>query len=167
MKKNQLLFIMLSLFFTSCKIIESNTSKTLDIYGAGVIQNPVLVDLDVKDVKITETSTSNVLTIEELKREAVSSAIKNNKVDVLVEPTFKVVTVGVENTVTVTGYPATYKNFRSIKAEDVPLLQVGISQKAKVANGDEMQKKEKGGGLIILYVIMSAAVGFGVALGGL
>ena len=165
MKKNQLLFIMLSLFFTSCKIIESNTSKTLDIYGAGVIQNPVLVDLDVKDVKITETSTSNVLTIEELKREAVSSAIKNNKVDVLVEPTFKVVTVGVENTVTVTGYPATYKNFRSIKAEDVPLLQVGISQKAKVANGDEMQKKEKGGGLIILYVIMSAAVGFVVALG--
>jgi hypothetical protein len=165
MKKNQLLFIMLSLFFTSCKIIESNTSKTLDIYGAGVIQNPVLVDLDVKEVKITETSTSNVLTIEELKREAVSSAIKNNKVDVLVEPTFKVVTVGVENTVTVTGYPATYKNFRSIKAEDVPLLQVGISQKAKVANGDEMQNQEKGAGLIILYVIISAALGFTVALG--
>jgi hypothetical protein len=165
MKKNQLLFIMLSLFFTSCKIIESNTSKTLDIYGAGVIQNPVLVDLDVKEVKITETSTSNVLTIEELKREAVSSAIKNNKVDVLVEPTFKVVTVGVENTVTVTGYPATYKNFRSIKAEDVPLLQVGISQKAKVANEDEMQNKEKGAGLIILYVIISAALGFTVALG--
>ena len=114
--------IIIIMLVASCSNTKSttNTSKTLPIYSSGVIQKPVIVELDVKQVKVTATVTGKMgSNIVSLKAEAVSAAIKTAGADVLVEPTYTVVTNRGSSTVTVSGFPATYKNFRDIKPEDV------------------------------------------------
>lgn len=121
---------------SSCSSLKSttNTAKTLPIYGAGVIQKPVIVELDVKQIKVTATVTGKPGSkLEILKAEAVSMAVKNAAADVLVEPSYTIVSSRGSSTVTVTGFPATYKNFRDIRIEDVPLIKAGILQTARVA----------------------------------
>ncbi len=116
------------------KKLTTNTAKTLNVYGAGVIQKPVIVELDVKQTKVTATVNGKLgSNIETLKSEAVSAAVKNAGADVLVEPTYTIVSGRGTSTVTVTGFPATYKNFRDIRIEDVPLIKAGILQTARVA----------------------------------
>jgi len=120
----------------SCSSMKSttNTAKTLGIYGSGVIQKPVIVELDIKQTKISATARGKIGSgIETLKAEAVSMAIKTAAADVLVEPTYTIVTDRTSSSVTVSGWPATYKNFRDIKPEDIPLIKAGILQTAKVA----------------------------------
>lgn len=136
--------ITITLCITSCKSLKSttNTAKTLNIYGSGVIQKPVIVELDVKQTKVTATATAKMgSAIEALKAEAVSIAIKNAGADVLVEPSYTVVSNSRTSTVTVTGFPATYKNFRDIKLEDVPLIKAGILQTAKIAEPTTVWQK--------------------------
>ena len=43
--------------------------------------------------------------------------------------------------ITITGFPATYKNFRPIEKADIELLNVGIVQKAKVEEPKTVKKK--------------------------
>jgi hypothetical protein len=129
---------------TSCSNLKSttNTSKTLSIYGSGVIQKPVIVDLDVKQAKVNSTVTGKEgSNIEALKAQAVSVAVKNAQADVLVEPVYTIVSSKGSFTVTVTGFPATYKNFRDITLEDVPLIRAGILQTAKIAEPTTVFKK--------------------------
>lgn len=128
--------LFLSILTSSCSSTKSttNTAKTLSIYGSGVIQKPVIVELDVKQVKVTATVNGKLgSNIDALKAEAVSVAIKNAGADVLVEPSYTIVSNRGTSTVTVNGFPATYKNFRDITAEDVPLVKAGILQTARVA----------------------------------
>ena len=130
---------------TSCSNMKSttNTSKTLNIYGSGVIQKPVIVELEVKQAKVTATVSGKLgSNIETLKAEAVSVAVKNAQADVLVEPTYTIVSKGGTSTVTVSGFPATYKNFRDITPEDVPLIKAGILQTAKVAEPTTIWNKK-------------------------
>lgn len=120
----------------------TNTSKTLNIYGSGVIQKPVIVDLDVKQTKVTASVKGKQGSkIEVLKAEAVSVAVKNAQADVLVEPTYTIVSNRGTSTVTVSGFPATYKNFREITLEDVPLIKAGILQTARVVEPTTIWKK--------------------------
>ena len=136
----------------------------MDIYGAGVIHKPVLVDMDVTEKKVTGVATlTENPALELVKQHAVADAIKKANCDVLIEPTYITETTGDRVTAFVTGFPATYKNFRSIKAEDVPLLQVGLTQVAKVQEpGAVIKKKKKKVGLIVVGAIVGA-----VAIGAL
>ncbi len=136
--------LVIAITLASCGITKSttNTSKTLNIYGSGVIQKPVIVELEVKQAKVTATVNGKLgSNIETLKAEAVSVAVKNAQADVLVEPTYTIVSKGGTSTVTVSGFPATYKNFRDITPEDVPLIRAGILQTAKVAEPTSIWKK--------------------------
>src|SRR5690606_11078271 len=138
----------IAIAFSSCKSLNSttNTAKTLNIYSSGVIQKPVIVEMDVKQTKVTATVTGKLgSNIQALKAEAVSSAIKAAQADVLVEPTYTIVTKGGTSNVTVNGFPATYKNFRDITPEDVPLIRAGILQTARVAEPTSVwtDKKQK------------------------
>lgn len=127
--------VILVISLGSCSSMKSTTktAKTLPIYGAGVIQKPVIVELDVQQTKVSATvNGQSGSSIENLKAEAVSMAIKNAAVDVLVEPSYTIISNSRTATVTVTGFPATYKNFRDITIEDVPLIKAGILQTARV-----------------------------------
>lgn len=163
MKIKLLLFISTLITLTSCSTTSRvNTSKTMDIYGAGVIHKPVIVDLDVKDTKVTGTATANM--DEDVKNLAVANALKESKADVLVEPKFEIEAKNGKRTATVIGYPATYKNFRPIKPEDAALLNTGIIQKANVYEPVQDKTKRKGrAGAAILTTL--GLIGLTITLG--
>lgn len=136
--------LIISITIASCSSMKSitNTAKTLSVYGSGVIQKPVIVNLDVKQAKVAATVNGKLgSNIEVLKAEAISVAVKNAGADVLVEPTYSIVSNKGTSTVTVSGFPATYKNFRDITIEDIPLIKAGILQTARVAEPTTILKK--------------------------
>ncbi len=157
MKKQFLFFtIAASAFLTSCSVSKKNISKAMDINGPSVIQKPTLVDLDVKETKVSgmATAKSNV-PMEIVKEVAVKDAIKKANADVLIEQKFETETSGRLNTVTVKGFPATYKNFRPITTEDVELLKVGATQKADICESHKVEQKKK------LGFVTGVLIGFG------
>ena len=143
--KNLILAFASMMMLSSCSVFtKSITVKQLDIYGSGVIQKPVIVDLDVRDAKVSGySSMAASSSIEQVKKFAVADALKNAKADVLVEPKFEIEKTTTKITASVTGYPANYKNFRSITIDDVPLLEVGIIQKAEVYEPVSSKKSKK------------------------
>ena len=118
--------IVIFAFMTSCimKKTETATTKTLDINGAGVIQKPTIVDLDVNGAKVSGRAVAKFgENIEEVKILLVAEVLRKANADVLVEPRYAFETVNNETTISVSGYPATYKNFRPIKEEDLKLIK--------------------------------------------
>ncbi len=110
----------------SCSVVRTSTSKRLDTYDTGIVQAPLLVDLDIKGERVRgSASGSTVAGIDTWKAAAVAAAAKDANADVLVEARFNISSsfgwFGT-TTVDVTGYPATYKNFRPLKADDLKLL---------------------------------------------
>lgn len=143
--KKALTILTIAISIASCNSskLTTNTSKTLNIYGSGVIQKPVIVDLDVRQTKVNGSATRREgSNIEAIKAEAVSIAVKNAQADVLVEPTYTIFTERGSTTVTVTGFPATYKNFRDITLEDVPLIKAGILQTARVVEPTTVHRRQ-------------------------
>ena len=140
-----------SAMLVSCVTVsKSTTSKTLDIQ-ASVIQKPTVADLDVKETKTTGTSSGKIATmaVETIQSEAVASALKTTNADILVEPRFETTVSGSTTTVTVSGFPATYKNFRPMKIDDIALVQSGVVRQVStfvppaIASSDDELKKQK------------------------
>ena len=137
--------IVIFAFITSCimKKTETATTKTLDINGAGVILKPTIVDLDVNGAKVSGRAVAKFgENIEDVKILLVAEVLRKANADVLVEPRYAFETVNNETTISVSGYPATYKNFRPIKEEDLKLINLGISQKAEVIEPSPSIKKQ-------------------------
>lgn len=106
----------------------TNTAKTLGIYGAGVIQTPVLTNLKVNPAKINvQYSASGAEGIDYHKSQAIAKAMIENNADVIIEPAYEIVTSGTNVSITVTGYAGTYENFRRLTGADTSLLvEAGI-----------------------------------------
>lgn len=156
MKHINLVIALSILFIASCTTQHAITTKTTDIYGAGVMQKPVLVDMDVKEEKVTATINARGKKVsDDIKNQVLAEAIKKSNADVLVEPRFETDIKGRKMTVTVTGFPATYKNFHTIKQDEVELLKLGKVK--EVETMDAIQTKSKGGKLVL-------AVGLGIVL---
>ena len=161
--QSSILFLLLS----SCAPTKSSskTTKTFDVAGGGIVQNPLIVDLEVKETKVNGTATGYSSSIKAVKQAAVANAISAAGADVLVEPRYSSETVNSQVTVIATGYPATYKNFRALEQEDLPLLEAGASQTANVQEYTEIKTKKKGlvgvviAGLGALLLILIIAAG--------
>lgn len=112
----------------SCGVAKINTAKTKDVNGPGVTHLPVLADLDVRSTKVSASANGllkpPMVTKESIKKEAIAEALAKVNGDVLIEPFYKIENVGKRYTVTVTGYPATYKNFRMMEEKDTTLFYV-------------------------------------------
>ena len=118
--------IVISAFMTSCiiKKTETATTKIIDINGAGVIQKPTIVDLDVNGAKVSGRAVAKFgENIEDVKTLLVAEVLRKANADVLVEPRYVIETINNESIITVSGYHATYKNFRPIKEEDIKLIK--------------------------------------------
>jgi len=147
--KGIVVIFIIGLSIGSCAVTKTNTTKSMDIYGPGVIQNPVIVDLEVNENKVTGTAIAkSSVSLSTVKQAAVTDALKKSNADVLVEPSFETITEKRRTTATVTGYPANYKNFRSVEEKDLPLLESGILQKADVHEPVLSKAKAKKGLLI-------------------
>jgi hypothetical protein len=113
------LLLALMFSFNSCRTIKNTTTKDTDVAGPTVIQKPVIADLDVKEKKVTGTfSGSSSFSMSYAKNMAIADALKASNADVLIEPRFETIKSWRNIEVTVTGYPATYKNFRPMEAAD-------------------------------------------------
>lgn len=140
MKKLLLLLLLLAIISISCTTTKhSSTTRVMDIYGPGVVQLPVVGELDVDINKVSETVTKSgtAVNAEQLKLTAVSRAVKNANADILIEPSFEVSAEGTTTTVIVTGFPATYSEFRSATPEDIPIMEAGQLPKASVLETQE------------------------------
>ena len=146
---------------TSCGVIKQNTVKSSDVNGPTVIQKPVVVDLDVKEQKVTGTySDKSSKSIGYVKQMALYDALQKSNADVIVEPRYVVTKTFRKIDVTVTGYPATYKNFRPMEVQDTLFISPNVSE-SKINGGFSIVKKGN--------VKKIAAIGGGSAavLGGL
>ncbi len=140
MKTQIFLFLSLIVVLSSCSSLKTNTAKSMDIYGAGVIQKPVIADLLVKETKITGFATGTG--VENVKSMAIANAINKANVDVLIEPMYEITTTSGKTTVTVTGFPGTYKNFRPMVEDDVKLLEMGYVKVVKTAEAPALKSKK-------------------------
>lgn len=150
--KNLLLLgIIVSAFLTSCSTqqdttyyyrYDESTARYINPEMRATFISPTIADLDISSNKITESVTyDNKLTlidiqnlaggqtsnnIEQLKSMTISKAVKKYNADVIVAPIFDIVTSKDYNTITVSisGYPATYKNFRKVTNEDAAVMRV-------------------------------------------
>ena len=168
MKSRSLLLLMFALLAASCSTKTITTTKKMDIYGAGVIQYPVVAELDVKVTKVTGTARSTSgQSLSVTRNNAVADALKNSNADVLIEPIFESETTQGVTRVTVTGFPGTYINFRHATKDDVDLLNLGILQKATVSEPESVEVSSKGtvgpgaivgalaGASLILYLLLT------------
>lgn len=146
----------------------TNTSKTLGIYGAGVIQKPVLTHLKVNPQKITSRyDGSSSEGIDYYKSQAIAKAMFENRADVIIEPAFEVISSSSRVSITVTGYAGHYENFRQLTGADTALLvDTGIINfNDGPGETPEPKTKKKGTGwLILLGLLAAGAAGAGSAL---
>ena len=156
-----LAFLSFLVLATSCApVLTTKTSKTLDIYGGGVMQKTVIADLDVKTTKVSGTAQGNSSQIEALKREATANAIKESNADILVEPQYNIQTKGSRATITVTGFPAFYVGFHQITKDEILLLEKGLLVKAETKETGLLSKNNKS----LNRFILPGALGLGLLL---
>lgn len=161
--KKILLTGILAFAMISCSTVQSGTSKTIDIVGAGVIHKPVIADLNVNQEKVSKTVTfSNMESIEISKNNVVRELLKEKNADVLVEPTYESTTKNGVTELTVYGWTATYKNFRQIEEKDIKFLEVKPTFIQKAETSQSAVETKKIGGLG--WIIGGAAVVIGAVL---
>jgi hypothetical protein len=164
MKKTALFLAVLTTVFSACSTTQSITqAKAMNITNAGVIQTPMMVDLDISPKKVSGTIVQSINEDQESgKSLAVAKALSTaDSSDVLVEPQFTIEKTSTQRTITVSGYPAKYNNFRKMESKDVPLVESALSKRVevyKVEGSSSAAKKSKGKG------ILAAALGAGVLL---
>ena len=109
----------------SCKTINSGTSKSIDISGVGVIHKPVIADLEIAKEKSSKTMViKNMESLSNAKNEIIRVLLIENNADLLVEPKFDAKTKNGKTELTVTGWLAYYKNFRTIEEKDLKLIEI-------------------------------------------
>jgi hypothetical protein len=118
--------ILITIAFVGCATVDTRyvreEAKVSYMKDTGVFHIPVVADLDVSQAKITGTATGNTDNLQILRVRAVNNALSTNNADVLLEPRFTLEVTSRGTKVTVTGFPANYKNFRSITESDTQLL---------------------------------------------
>lgn len=121
---------------------DENTTRYITPTTQPTFISPTIADLDISSTKVVESETyDNTLsyydvdnlnkgngsaTLDYLKNLTISKVVKKHNADVIVAPIFDVKTSddAKKIIITVTGYPATYKNFRMVTPADAEALRV-------------------------------------------
>ncbi len=144
-----------STFFISCTSVSKfSTAKTLDITPI-IVQKPTVADMKVNETKVTGTFSGKItsISLENIKNEAIAGALKSVNADLLIEPSFQTTISSGKTTVTVTGFPATFTNFRTMKNEDIPLMQIGSVRQVNAFVPPTMVAKKSKAGKTLLITI--------------
>lgn len=133
---------------SSCTTI-SNTAYT--VTPESMVINMTVADLDVKETPVTATVSWNwnpFNKISSKKSAADMAALRASGADVLVEPMYEVNKRGLfrGGSVTVTGHPATFKNFRPMTEKDAEIIatlknNVGVATPAIPTSGPSFLDK--------------------------
>ncbi len=142
----------------------TTTAKTLGIYGAGVIQKPVLTNLKVNPQKFTTSYTSSgSQDMNYHKSQAIAKAMTENKADVVIDPAYDITSSGSNVSIIVTGYSGSYENFRQLTGADTSLLvEAGImnynSGSGETPVPQPLKKKGKGALALLTILLLGGAV---------
>lgn len=148
---NSILCLSFVAVLTSCAILTTRTTKVMKVAHQEIIQNPVVVDLEVKETKVSGIAEGKAnLGLEAIKQEALVKALEQTNADILVEPVYKTQRKFRKITVNVTGYPASYKNFRPMKESDLSILD---NKKAKSVQPQEKTIETKNKKSILKYIL--------------
>lgn len=116
--------------FTSCKTVRKVTSATENI-KTEIIQYPTTADLDIQE-KVEKTVTWNFSilnylhpSLETRKKNLIADIVKENNADILIDAqsSFTLIPFG-KRTLTITGYPGTFKNFRKASIKDIEAYKI-------------------------------------------
>lgn len=127
-----LLTACMALMATSCSTIKESTSTSM-VVESGVYQYPTVADLDVKE-KVEKQIVWDFIpfnigqpSLENRKQNLQAEIIKENNADVLLEPqvVYTKKPYG-QRTLTITGYPASFKDFRKASDKDLEALKVVV-----------------------------------------
>ncbi len=121
---NLLLVCVAIVLLPACSAKKAMTSSTMNV-NSSVIQYPTVADLEIKP-KVEKTMTWQFYQIGKLsvrKGNLVAEMVKENDADILLEPqvSFTKTILG-PRTLTITGYPAKFKNFRKATESDLKAL---------------------------------------------
>jgi hypothetical protein len=144
--KTKLFLLLAASSLISCNTVKSGTAKSRDILGVGVIHKPVIADLDVNQQKTSKTiKLKSVESLDAAKNEAIRELLKENNADLFIEPKYETVTTNGRTELTITGWLAFYKNFRTIEEKDIKLLEVNptISKNTEESQSILLTKKKK------------------------
>lgn len=137
-------FIALGACLSSCKspsIAYSTRTARSQEMPVDVWSTWTTADLNISDQKVRFTldipQNNNVLITEsQYKENAIGELLEKNNADVLINPTYKCdYKNGRLVSITVSGYPATYRNFRSVSFEDQVKYMV---DKEKASNAPQV-----------------------------
>jgi len=128
MKTILLIMVVAVLGLTSCSTVKK-TSATAAVETA-VVQYPVVADLDIQP-KITRTASWGFslwggLSTKERIRNLIADMVEESNADILLEPQIKTTRTFMNlggGSVTITGYPASFKDFRKASEADLDALQ--------------------------------------------
>ena len=150
MKKYLIIMCAATCIITSCSSVrKSATSRTINAPVAAA----VIADLDVSNQKITYTysPTKNVrrVGLQNCINHAISAALEaNGGGDILLETQPAVYIRGSKiHTITITGYPAKYKNFRP--ADEETIKAAIVSGSLSTQNPSNLPTTEKKKGIIV------------------
>lgn len=163
-------FLLLVILSISCKVTKTTNADYdfMKITKQGIIQKPLVADLEVSKEKKLLSKTYENTTYDQAKNLLMAEYTKELGCDVIVHPMFSAVnTTKADVTtinITVNGYPATYKNIRNFELKDtvnfIPKHFVLINPNesdSKVSPPIAEVRKKKGVGLIILGTILTIA----------
>lgn len=156
---------MSAILFSSCYVTKTKSAMSYDIYGNGVIQKPVICDLEVRESKVSGTSITHSSINESARQFAIADALEKANADVLIEPRFSSETRNGRTEITVTGFPAVYKNFRPVVASDSTLVRIGEKQIARPAAPVETKNNlNKAAAAVAALVALAGTFLFGIFL---
>ncbi len=114
---------------TSCKtVIKSHTADydLMYISKQGILQKPLITDLEVGNKRVTISQSYSNISLTEAKENIMGEFIKQQTCDLIVQPYFTSNSTATDTkttiTITLTGYPASYKNIRNFESKDTALF---------------------------------------------
>jgi translation initiation factor 6 (eIF-6) len=143
---------------SSCASYRSKSYDYIYINKQGIIQKPVVAELNVKPDKAQLSQTYVNMTVTEAKESAMVDLIKANNCDLLVHPMFSIEANGkimfsdkwTSIKIDLSGYPATYKNMKTFEAVDSTsfLVNAQINNAANKPMESVKENKPKTGKII-------------------
>jgi hypothetical protein len=146
--KNAMILAVAILFLSACSVTQKSKTADYDfikITKQGIIQKPLIADLEVSKDKKSLVRTYETASVETAKELVMGEFMQEYKCDLIVHPLFSssaVTTNAVTNiTITANGYPANYRNIRNFEAKDTLSF---FPKNIALLNSDENSNKSAG-----------------------
>jgi hypothetical protein len=173
-----LTIFIIAISMSSCASYKMKTYDYIYINKQGVIQKPVVAELEVNNQKVHFSQTYTNMSIEEAKEHAMVEIIKSNNADLLVHPMYSIdasqrmlfsANKWALTKIELSGYPAVYKNMRTYQAKDAESFQVNAQINNEANKPIESVNERKpntlkkiltyGGGALLILTLLAGVAG--------